>query len=581
MTSNRNVEGICPLSPQQQGMLFETLRSEATGVFVEQEVHTLRGPIDITAFTAAWRHIIDQHAILRTAFVWKTRREPLQVVFNEVEPPIEFQDICRSPSLDQRALLQRYLEADRVRGFDLSQAPLFRIALFRTHEDACELVWTQHHILYDGWCRPLLFQQLASFYASYAQGTQPPAGRARPYSDYVAWVAKQDSHAAEQFWHKELAGFHSPSRLGTLTASVLGTPPGGSYAEIERRHPTSQTALLETLAKQKRVTMSTVLHGAWALLLARYNDASDVIFGSTVSGRPAELPGVESIVGPFITTLPIRVQVDRDSPCADWLPTVQARHARVRQFEYCSAGQVQQWSELPAGTSLFESVLVFENYPAAVRKDWSTSANSANSRFIGGRTPYTLTLLITPGPELSFRAIFQTDRIGWAAVSRILDHMDQVLRRIVLQPAERIGELLASIPQHLVPNVYAPAAPKAYALHSAPSNPLEERVAAAASDLLGLPRVSMADRFLDLGGHSLVAMQLVSRLREDLQVDIPLRLVFECTDLRQLAQQVGEAISRKVESLSDEEAARLLANLSTDRLSGEPQPAAASEASHT
>jgi acyl carrier protein len=565
MKSNRNAEGIYRLSPQQQGMLFETLRTAHSGVFVEQEVQTIRSAIDLRAFEAAWRRMIDRHAILRTAFVWKSRPELLQVVFDTVDLPIEYQDLRRASPTEQRLCLQRYLEADRARGFDLTRAPLFRVALFRMRDDRCDLVWTQHHILYDGWCRPLLFQELVSFYAAYAQGAQPPRVRARPYSDYVAWVEKQDLRAAELFWRKELEGFRSPSRLGTVIAPMKGVSPSGGHAEIERRHSAAQTGLLETLARQWRVTVSAVLHAAWALLLARYNDADDVVFGSTVAGRPADLPGVESIIGPFITTLPFRVRIDCGRAVSEWVSRVQAAHATIRRFEYCSAGQVQQWSEVPAGASLYESVLVFENYPSTSSRDRQVTLGGSNDgRFIGGRTPYTLTLLATPGTELNIRALFRTERIGWAAVSRILDHLGQILRHIVARPAESIRELLDGIAEDSIPQVYAASIRAVESADSAPANPVEQRLAAAACDVLGVPRVSMTERFLDLGGHSLVAIQLLSRLRNDLQIEIPLRVVFESADLRELAQQLEAAIRRKVESFSDEEAARLLSSLSAD-----------------
>ncbi|MEW6734361.1 MAG: condensation domain-containing protein, partial [Acidobacteriota bacterium] len=314
----KRIEAIYPLSPQQQGMLFETLYAPDSGIHVEQVVCALREQLDPTIFKLALQRLVERHSILRTAFVWKDQDEPYQVILQQVEVPIEHQDWRTYPQTEHQERLEAYLETDRRRGFELSKAPLMRLSLVQIDEHHYYFVWTCHHILMDGWCEPLLIKEFLSFYQALRTGQELQLPPCCSYSDYLLWLKKQDLTEAELFWRKTLENFTSPTQLGIATMATL-LDQQERYGEQKFHLSAQETAALQSLAQLQRVTLNTILQAVWALLLSRYSNTLDVVFGITVSGRPADLVGVDSLIGLFINTLPIRIKLSAERLFCDWL----------------------------------------------------------------------------------------------------------------------------------------------------------------------------------------------------------------------------------------------------------------------
>ncbi|MEK7326066.1 MAG: condensation domain-containing protein, partial [Chloroflexota bacterium] len=288
-----NVEDIYPLSPMQAGMLFHSLYDSASRTYFEQMHCALRGKLNVAAFERAWQKVTERHPILRTAFVWEGLEEPLQVVQRQVELPLmsfDWRDLSRD---QQEAQLDTFLQADKAQGFALSQAPLMRLALMQTGADTHYFVWSHHHLLLDGWSLPLLLQEVFAFYEAHQQGQAIQPESARPYRDYIAWLQERDAAQAESFWRRTLKGFAAPTPLVVDRKLKDET----EYAVERTRLSAEITSALQSLARAQQVTLSTILQGAWAILLHRYSGEEDVVFGATVSGRPADLPGAETMVG--------------------------------------------------------------------------------------------------------------------------------------------------------------------------------------------------------------------------------------------------------------------------------------------
>ncbi|HYH79305.1 MAG TPA: amino acid adenylation domain-containing protein, partial [Longimicrobium sp.] len=433
-----SAEDAYPLSPLQEGMLFQTLYEPGSGVYVGQLRFALRGELDVEAFRRAWAGVLGRHAALRTSYLWEEGGQPLQVVRREAEPPLREEDWRGLDPDGQEERLRAYLDDNRARGFDPGRAPLLRLALFRTEEDAWRLVWSFHQMVLDGWSLPLVFRDVMALYQAHAAGTEPALPPPVPYRRYVDWLARQDLARAEAWWRRELAGFAAPTPLGIETAA--GAP--GRYRRAERRLDEARTAALHAFAGRHGLTVNTLVQGAWALLVSRYAGERDVVFGTTLSGRPAELPGVEEIVGMFINTLPLRARVDEGRPAVEWLRELQARQVEMREYEYAPLAQVQRWSEVPAGTPLFDSIVVFNNYPAPdagggdgerrLRVDVENEVEQASRLLI---------LSVIAGSELALRVEFDGGRVAEDAAERLCGQVETLLLGLAARPDARLSDV--------------------------------------------------------------------------------------------------------------------------------------------
>jgi amino acid adenylation domain-containing protein/non-ribosomal peptide synthase protein (TIGR01720 family) len=438
----RGIEDVYPLSPMQEGLLFHSLYAPQGGLYVEQVQNLFRGALDVAALRTAWERVQERHAILRSSFRWEGLRRPLQVVQQQAALPWEEEDWRGLSHTEQREKLEALLRADRERGFELTQAPLMRMTLLRLGESEWQFVWSFHHILLDGWCISLLLQEVFHFYEGYQQGDDVELGRARPYRDYIEWLAKQDLDAAESYWRNRLAGFRAPIHLGIDAES--GSDDTKSYGEQNLELSKESTGVLEALAREQQVTLNTVVQGAWAVLLSRYSGERDVVYGVTVSGRPAELAGVEQMVGLFINTLPLRVEVGVEAEVGSWLQLLQAEQAELRQYEYSPLVEVQGWSEVERGTPLFETLLAFENYPVTKvigEQSGSEAAVKYEQEWAMERTNYPLTLLVGPGERLLLRALYAEQHYAAETIERVLGHLEQILVSMAAGAQQRVSEL--------------------------------------------------------------------------------------------------------------------------------------------
>lgn len=404
-----------PLSPMQQGMLFQSLLAPGSGTYVEQMAVEIRGRLDVARFQAAWNAIVAAEPVLLTEFSWQGLDQPVQRIRSARQVPWQYEDWQGRPGTD--AELEKFLEADRQRGFDLSAAPLLRCALFRCAEEVWQFTWTYHHLLLDGWSRHRVVHAVVAHYATGALPAQTP-----PYRKYIDWLRRQDAAAAETFWRTNLAGAVEPT---PLTVDLSATIPGPA-ARVVRELPPAATAELERFARAMRVTLNTLVQGAWALLLSRYSGRSDVLFGATVAGRPADLPGAEDMLGLFINTLPIRVNVEEDCPIGEWLGHLQKRLRDADEFAYVSLIDIHGWSEIPRGVPLFESVVVFENFPAADLALASGGLAIAGARF-HEQTNIPLILVAAPGPSLYLALEYDTARFAAETVERMAKHLGTIL----------------------------------------------------------------------------------------------------------------------------------------------------------
>src|SRR5581483_6156079 len=301
--------------------------------------------LKVEAFREAWEAVIRRHTILRSEFIGRGRGPAVQVVRAHVKAEWVERDWRGRSEEEMRILVEEFLRVDRQRGFELSRAPLMRFGLCRLSEETYQWNWSHHHLLLDGWSVPLVMKEVLGYYKELAGGGKLEVSAARPYREYIQWLQKQDMKRAEAYWRERLQGFEVATELPGRKAGRSKGP--GRTERRARRLSGSLSQALERWGKGHQVTLNTLVQGAWAVMLSRHSGQPEVVFGVTVSGRPAGLKGVERMVGLFINTLPVRVRVAAQEEVAGWLKVLQAGQVEMREYEYSPLVEVQGWSEVP------------------------------------------------------------------------------------------------------------------------------------------------------------------------------------------------------------------------------------------
>ena len=438
--SERKVESIFPLTPMQEGILFHSLMTPNSGMYFEQFSCKIHGNLDLSLFQAAWTQSVQRHPALRTLISWKKRKQPIQIVLNQVEIPWMISDWREIPAEKQVSELNAYLVNDREKGFELDDPPLMRLALFRLNEENYQFVWSFHHIILDGWSMRVVLNEVFKVYEAANKGEVPDLGTIPPFQTYVRWLQQQDLEKAEGYWKTKLNGFKAPTSLGLSTQNKILLDLGKHYSEKELVLTSKLTESLNEFARKHRITLNTLTQGAWAMLLSRYSQETDVAFGVTVAGRPIDIPGVDRMVGLFINTLPLRIQIDFESRLVPWLRDIQSQMLENQTYEFSPLAAIQKWSDVVPGTPLFNSILVFENHPADLEKpDPGASVTSSDSRYIE-YSNYPLALLVVPGEEMRIFAIYDQAWFDDEIISRLLSHIENLLGEMALKQNEQLSE---------------------------------------------------------------------------------------------------------------------------------------------
>ncbi len=352
------LEDLYPLSPMQSGMLFHSVFDADAGIYLNQLRIDIEG-LDVKRFKAAWQAAMDRHGVLRTGFLVQGD-VPLQWVAKTVEVPFveyDWRNQASGLSAEQERDLEALAQSEHDLGFDLAKPPLMRLALIRVADNRHHLIWTVHHLLLDGWSTSQLTGEVLRHYG----GSALPASGGR-YRDFIEWLHACDAKVSEAYWRERLREAAEPTRLADVLPAPSISAGNTAYGEHATALERTVTEGLIEFAKRERVTVNTLVQAAWALLLNRYTGRETVCFGVTVAGRPADLPGAERLLGLFINTLPVVVMLQPEQETGGWLRDLQAQNLASREHEHTPLYEIQRWLG-QSGEGLFDSILVFENYP--------------------------------------------------------------------------------------------------------------------------------------------------------------------------------------------------------------------------
>jgi non-ribosomal peptide synthetase component F len=538
------LEDVSRLTPMQR--LFFVMEESQSAVGFEQWQFRIEGRIDPARLRQAFAGVVARHTILRSAFSASEAGEPLQIVLPGLDLPWSEQDWRDLSAPEQKQHLSDLLTGEQAKGFDLERPPLIRVTLARLADDRFELVWSTHHLCIDGWSWPIFFQEVSAIYVSLDAGTVASLPPAPSYSQYVAWLDKAAN--AESFWQDQLSGLTAPTPIALEKGVQRPRAKHAMLPELVTSLTGEQTARLQSMARTNKITLSTMVQGAWAILLAHYNASEDVVFGSAFSGRPAELPGVETMIGPCVTNVPVRISIKPDQPLPAWLPQLQQQQFDLAQHQYIGLDVIQGLTKIPLRYRLFDSLVVFQNYQVA-----EAARAIGSARLIPILAPqhtnYPLTLIISPGEKLGIRLIHEPSRLSPAVAETYAAHLKAVLETMVEQPALSLAEVMAYLPDSMRGKAAAVAAEAAQHRRSAvalsaPTSDSERMIATIWQELLGVEHISLDENFFDIGGHSLLLLHAHRRLRSALRTDVPVVALLTYPTVRALARYLdGNATS--------------------------------------
>ncbi|GAA4279089.1 non-ribosomal peptide synthetase [Aquimarina mytili] len=440
--SNLEIDDVYTLSPTQEGMLFHSVLEPESKVYFDQKILSLKGNLNTIAVEKSMEALVKHHEVFRTVFLHKNLETPIQVVLKERKLDFIYKDIqeeCERLSIDDAVNL--YITEDKSKGFNLSEDILMRVTLLKVQEEEYRMIWSHHHIVMDGWCTSILWNDFKNLYSGFTKNDPIQLESSPKYSQYIQWLEQLDKDASKEYWSTYLENYE---HLASLPKRDVDFNALKSYDLRSNKHLVSKekTNVLQKISKNNAVTLSTIFQTIWGVVLAKYNNVDDVVFGNVVSGRTSEIAGIENIVGLFINTLPVRVRYDEEDTLETLLKKTQASAFESEPHHYHSLLDIQENSEL--GNGLFDHILVFENYPISENiKGVEDKKNgfSVTDVDIFEQTNYDFNVIIIPGEEIQIQIDYNQNVYSQATIHQILSHFDNVLEQLVLDKDSRISKL--------------------------------------------------------------------------------------------------------------------------------------------
>ncbi|WP_373865018.1 amino acid adenylation domain-containing protein [Paenibacillus amylolyticus] len=435
------IENIYSLTPMQKGMWFHSALDRQTAAYFEQTRFTMRGALDVQLFERSWMELAKRHLVLRANFVNGPAGEPLQIIYRDKPVGFEYEELLHLQVHEKQAYLDEKAEEDKLRGFDMEHDALVRFTILRTEEQSYHVLWSFQHILMDGWCLAQLTQELFEIYSALTSGKQPAGGKGSDYGDYIEWLEKQDDQAASGYWTAFLAGYEGqtvlpgqkePAPSGRFTADHVTAELG---KDLSKR--------MDRVAKQHLVTVNTLLQAVWGVMLQKYNGTNDAVFGSVVAGRPAEIPGIESMIGLFINTVPVRVNSEVDTVFADLMAKLQERALDSGRYDYYPLYEIQARSVQKQ--NLINHIIAFENYPVDEQMEQAGDQQHGGLTIadvqMEEQTNYNFNVTVMPGTEIEIRFDFNAEVFDKDSIERLKGHLVHLLEQVTDNPEITVGEL--------------------------------------------------------------------------------------------------------------------------------------------
>ncbi|WP_235322330.1 non-ribosomal peptide synthetase [Paenibacillus polymyxa] len=435
------IENIYSLTPMQKGMWFHSALDRQTAAYFEQTRFTMRGALDVQLFERSWMELAKRHLVLRANFVKGPAGEPLQIIYRDKPVGFEYEELLHLQVDEKQAYLDKKAEDDKLRGFDLEHDALVRVTILRTEEQSYHVLWSFQHILMDGWCLAQLTQELFETYSTLASGKQPAGDKGSDYGAYIEWLEKQDDQAASGYWTAFLSGYEGQTVLPGQKEPALSGRFTADHVTAELGKELSER--MDRVAKERLVTVNTLLQAAWGVMLQKYNGTNDAVFGSVVAGRPVEIPGIESMIGLFINTVPVRVTSEADTVFADMMAKLQERALESGRYDYYPLYEIQARSMQKQ--NLINHIIAFENYPVDEQMEQAGDQQHGDLTIaevqMEEQTNYNFNVTVVPGAEIEIRFDFNAEVFDKDSIERLKGHLVHLLEQVTDNPEITVGEL--------------------------------------------------------------------------------------------------------------------------------------------
>ncbi|WP_163335617.1 non-ribosomal peptide synthetase [Desulfopila sp. IMCC35008] len=542
------IEDIYPLAPIQEGMLFYEQFDTEANLYLVQMSGIMEGEVDPDRMKQAYQSVLARHSILRSGFIQGPSGQFLHVVNKRVEVPFVINDLTALPPEKQKVETQKQVKDDTAIGFDFSRAPVMRCTLNKLDEDKYHFILSNHHVLMDGWSTPLFFKELFLFYESADCEQTPELPSPGTYRQYISWLQQQDKQKATDYWKTYLEGFSMPTPL----PGDRNRTPAKSFQVIQNHadykliFPPDLSRDLVLFSQQKSLTLNTILQGAYAILLSRCSNMADIVYGATATVRPSDVVEIESMVGLFINTLPVRVKVLPDQDLMVFLKDLMKNQARREPYSFASLADIQRSSNIPPGAPLFESIFVFENYPVENFGHYVNRKLRFSDVHGNDKTNFALTVTGSPGTTITLNFTYDSDRFETETIRQMVEQYRSIVLSIPANSGKKVSDIkwlsanganslltVAKKSNHHQPR-YAVKPTK----YLAPRTSTEIRIKKIWEQVLEVKTAGVRDNFFESGGQSLLAVRLMTSIEYEFNKKIPLVSLFDHPTIEGLASLV-------------------------------------------
>ncbi|WP_158078661.1 non-ribosomal peptide synthetase, partial [Clostridium puniceum] len=439
LSSGKDIEKIHSLAPMQEGMLYNLILDKNSHAYFEQSVLTLEGTLRGEILNKVFNILLEKYEALRTAFFYEDISKPKQAILSKREMSIHYEDISNLNEEKKEKYIEEFKKADRDRGFDLTNDCLIRVSVIKIKDNKYKLIYDFHHIIMDGWCVGIIIDEIVNMYKALYEEKEIVIDRAEPYSNYLEWLGKQDKTESLEYWKNYLQGYEQETVIPTIKKKSQSFKPAEEQIILDNL----LTRKLKSTAESNNITMNAVIQTVWSILLQKYNNTDDVVFGSVISGRPSEIKGIERMVGLFINTVPIRVKSTKDIEFRELAQKLNKDFIHANAYGYCSLAEIQALTDMK--NRLINHVTIYENYPINEEMMNSNKYEKSELSIVDfenfEQTNYNLELVIMPGRQLNIKLAYNCNVYSNEIIKSIKNNFHNLLNCVISKPNIKLAEI--------------------------------------------------------------------------------------------------------------------------------------------